>query len=57
MNNEKKQTAMLAKIAEVVKQCFYFGNWDWCMDNCPLYLFCDGVYESQDVSKIEKGAS
>ena len=46
-------TKTLSKVAQIVKLCPHFGDWDWCMDECPLYKFCDGIYESQDVSKIE----
>jgi len=46
--------AILSQVAEVVKRCPHFGDWDeFCNENCPLYLFCDGIYESQDASKIE----
>jgi len=53
MNGEREPTAILSQVAEVIKRCPHFGDWDWCVDDCPLYVFCDGVYMSQDGSKIE----
>ncbi len=53
MNGEYGPNKTLSQVAEVVKKCPHFGDWDWCQDDCPLYLFCDGIYESQDVSQIE----
>ena len=50
----KSRDITLGKIADIVLSCPYFGNYDWCVNNCALYLFCDGVYEAQ---KAEKGLS
>lgn len=45
--------ATLARVAEVVKRCPRFGDWEYCNENCDLGDFCDNIYEVQDVSKIE----
>lgn len=37
--------------------CPNFFDWDWCQDNCPLYLLCDEIAAVQDVSKLSKEGS
>ena len=54
-DEEKGRAKTLAKVAEIVKLCPHFGDWDWCNENCLLYDFCDRIYESMDLSKIEGG--
>jgi len=53
-NEERSRTTVLAKIAELVKTCPHFGDWDWCNVNCDLYDFCDGVYTVMDAEKVKK---
>lgn len=43
----KARDVTLGKIADIVLGCPYFGNYDWCVNNCTIYQFCDGVYEVQ----------
>jgi len=50
--SERSRTKVLALVAESVKGCPHFGEWDWCNDNCDLYDFCDGVYVSQNPTKV-----
>jgi len=46
MTEEDKQTAtVLSKVAELVKTCPRFGDFDWCNEHCDLDEFCDKVYE------------
>jgi len=44
---EKLNDKTLGRVAEIVKTCPRFGDWDWCNTNCLLYDFCDGVYVAQ----------
>lgn len=37
----------LGRVAEIVKKCPHFGEWDWCNAHCDLYKFCDGIYVAQ----------
>ena len=52
--NKKATAETLAKVAEVTKKCPNFFSWDDCQETCLLYLFCDGIEASHDVSKIVK---
>ena len=52
--DEKATAETLAKVAEVAKKCPNFYDWDDCQEICLLYLFCDGIEASHDVSKIVK---
>ena len=54
-NEEKTWMSILGKIAEIVKSCPHFDDWDWCNDHCPiLYRFCDQVVVVHDAMKIIK---
>ncbi len=44
----------LGRVADVIIRCPNFFDWDWCQENCPMYLLCDGVAATQDVSKLSK---
>lgn len=44
----------LGRVADVIIRCPNFFDWDWCQENCPMYLLCDGVATTQDVSKLSK---
>lgn len=44
----------LGKVADVIMRCPNFFEWDWCQDNCPMYLLCDDIAATQDVSKLSK---
>ena len=45
------------RVAEVLMGCPNFFDWDWCQDNCPLYLLCDEIAAVQDVSKLSQEGS
>ncbi len=44
----------LGRVADVIIRCPNFFDWDWCQENCPMYLLCDGIAATQDVSKLSK---
>ena len=46
MNSKKSRMKTLSKVAEIVKTCPHFGEWDWCNTNCKLYEFCDQISAS-----------
>jgi len=46
-NAEKSNEKVLGRVAEMVKGCPHFGDWDWCNAHCDLYEFCDGIYVAQ----------
>ena len=47
----------IGKVAEVTQRCPNFFNWDWCQENCPLYLLCDDIAIIQDISKLPQERS
>lgn len=47
----------LGRVSEVVRKCHNFFDWDWCQDNCPMYLLCDEIASIQDISKLSKKES
>lgn len=55
MDEEKSHQATLSRVAEVVKRCPHFGEWEeFCNLNCDLYDFCDKIFEIQNASKASK---
>jgi hypothetical protein len=47
----------LGRVSDVVRRCQNFFDWDWCQDNCPMYLLCDEIASIQDISKLSKKES
>jgi hypothetical protein len=47
----------LGRVSDVVRKCQNFFDWDWCQDNCPMYLLCDEIASIQDISKLSKKES
>lgn len=43
----------LGRVADVIMRCPNFFNWDFCHENCPMYVMCDDVATVQDSSKLE----
>jgi len=54
--SEKSRAKILSIVAEAVKGCPHFGDWDWCNVNCDsgLYVFCDQVFVAQNAEKASK---
>jgi hypothetical protein len=44
----------LGRVAEVIMRCPNFFDWDWCQDNCPMYLLCDDIASVQDISRLSQ---
>ena len=53
-NPREKTEKTLGKVAEVIRKCPNFFNWDLCQVNCPLYHLCDSVSAVQDPSKLSQ---
>lgn len=51
-NQIEKTEKTLGKVAEVVRRCPNFFDWDLCQINCPLYHLCDNVSTVQDASRL-----
>jgi len=47
----------IGKVAKVTQRCPNFFNWDWCLENCPLYFLCDDIAVIQDISKLQQDRS
>lgn len=46
IGEDKENATILSKVAELVKTCKHFGEYDeYCNDRCILYDFCDKTYE------------
>jgi len=42
----------IGRVADVIMRCPNFFDWDWCQDNCPMYVLCDDISSVQDISKL-----
>jgi len=54
--NEETRTKVLVIIAEAVKGCPSFFEWDDCNVNCPVKLcdFCSRVFATHNAAKASK---
>jgi hypothetical protein len=44
----------IGRVADVIVKCPNFFEWDFCHENCPMYMLCDEIAGVQDTSKLSQ---
>ena len=44
----------IGRVADIIVKCPNFFEWDFCHQNCPMYMLCDEISGVQDTSKLSQ---
>ena len=44
----------IGRVADIIVKCPNFFEWEFCHQNCPMYVLCDEISGVQDTSRLSQ---